>query len=69
MSVKVSFEDFEHHNSDHVEEAKNAKIKEDSCISFSYDGGRLNIYVDGEEVYSSMLAGNDFSVTLNDPKK
>lgn len=34
-------------------------------ISISYDGGRLSVYMNGQEVYKNMLASNDFCVTIN----
>lgn len=34
-------------------------------ISISYDGGRLHVWIGNEEVLSTMMAGNDFNVTIN----
>ena len=33
-------------------------------ITVTYDGGRLNIYINGSEVYGSMTAGIDFNVDI-----
>jgi len=33
-------------------------------ISFSYDGGRLTIIVNGEEVYSTKDAGSDCNIEM-----
>ncbi len=35
-------------------------------VEFTYDGGRLHVYVNGKEVLHSDLAGNDFSVLIVD---
>lgn len=34
-------------------------------MNICYDGGRLHIYINNQEVYTNMLASNDFSITLN----
>lgn len=34
-------------------------------VSFSYERGRLNIYVNHKLVYETMNAGDDFSVEIN----
>ena len=35
----------------------------------SYDGGRLTVYVNGEEVFYTALAGNDFTITVSQIKQ
>lgn len=34
-------------------------------LEISYDGGRFNVYINNEQVYSNACAGNDFYFTLN----
>lgn len=33
-------------------------------INVTYDGGRLNIYINGVEAYGDMAAGDDFDVDI-----
>lgn len=33
-------------------------------LSVFYDGGRLQILINGEEVYKNLSAGDDFNVTM-----
>jgi hypothetical protein len=33
-------------------------------VVFTYDGGRLSIWVNGEKVFETFYAGNDFSVQV-----
>lgn len=64
MAIIFNLESYE--NASCSEELVNndASINENSEIHFTYDGGRLNVYIDNKEVFSSMLAGNDFSLNL-----
>jgi len=60
----LNFESYENRGEEETKEnICVSKIKNN--ISFSYDGGRLSISIDGEEVYKNMGAGIDFSVTIN----
>lgn len=34
-------------------------------ISISYDGGRLYLYIGDKEIFKTYLAGNDWSLELN----
>lgn len=41
-----------------------SKVQVDK-LEISFDGGRLNVYLNGEECYSTIFAGNDWSLTFN----
>ena len=66
MTVAVHFED-SNTNDVSISSIEDANITEKSRIEISYDGGRLDIYVDGK-IYKTSLAGNDFSVILENLK-
>lgn len=34
-------------------------------VSFTYEGGRLYVYVDNKLIFETMSAGDDFSIELN----
>lgn len=63
MSISVAVESYDWDTKDE-EILENATINENSKITVCYDGGRLNVYVDGKE-YSTMMAGSDFSIEIN----
>jgi hypothetical protein len=47
-------------------ETKAVKLpKNVESVSFSYDGGRLAVTVNGEQVYYTMLGGNDCRVEID----
>jgi hypothetical protein len=58
----IKYESYE--NNPTIESAEYVLPDDVKSISFSYDGGRLNVFINGEEVYSSMSAGNDFNIQL-----
>ena len=60
MSTKIYFESYDN-NEDVNKEIDVTKIK---SVSFSYDGGRLHVYVNDEEVIEEMGAGNDIYVSI-----
>lgn len=49
-----------------TEETKAVKLpKELESISFSYDGGRVSVNINGTEVFTSHLGGTDCSLELD----
>ena len=38
--------------------------KEIKKINFSYDGGRVSVFINDIEIYQSNCAGNDFSINI-----
>ena len=55
-----------HSYSDGEHEEKKVEIPEVvNNLYVAYDGGRLTININNEEIFSTMSAGNDCAVTIN----
>ena len=63
-NVKVHFEDYRENSEISHHSQEPAVIDENASIEVAYDGGRLDITVNGTSVYSTKTAGDDFSFTL-----
>ncbi|MNQ73077.1 hypothetical protein D3C85_878000 [compost metagenome] len=67
MSITFNNYDYTYDGSEDVDFKFPDEVKE---VSFSYDGGRVSVYINGEQVFYTTLGGNDCCVTLtNDPLK
>ena len=68
MSVVANSEDYGNRgpvsDNEYNVVTENVRINENSVISFSYDGGRVSVMVDGVDVYSSMAHSHDVSVEI-----
>lgn len=60
MSVCVDFESYDNNEAQRQE----LNIRGIESVSFSYDGGRLHVYVNGKEILENMGAGNDIYVSV-----
>lgn len=59
---KMEYENYAHYDTDEsFVTIKDVSIK---TISISYDGGRLYVSVNGEDIYENLGFGNDASVSF-----
>lgn len=57
----IEYQDFVDGRKKKIDFSMPEKVK---SINVTYDGGRLNIYINDAEVYGDMTAGIDFNVDI-----
>jgi hypothetical protein len=58
--MELTFENY----TESLKTATRFEVKTIHDVVFTYDGGRLSVWVNGEKVFETFYAGNDFSVQV-----